>query len=92
MNTDKKKALQLLKTARGQTEAIINMLEDDRYCVDIANQILAVNALMKKANLVILKQHIEHCVVSAFEEGVKEEQDKKIEEVIKIMNRIMDSK
>lgn len=92
MNDDKKKAMQLLKTAKGQTEAIIKMLEEDRYCVDIANQILAVNGLMKKANLAILKQHMEHCVVSAFQEGSEDEKSVKIDEVIKIMNKVMSGK
>lgn len=54
MNDGKKKALKNLKTARGQIDTVINMLEDDRYCIDVANQILAVNGLLKKANLEIL--------------------------------------
>ena len=39
MNDERKKALQSLKTARGQIEGIIKMIEDDRYCIDISNQI-----------------------------------------------------
>ena len=68
MNDGRKKALKNLKTARGQIDTVIKMLEDDWYCIDVANQILAVNGLLKKANLEILKQHINHCVKEAFEE------------------------
>lgn len=89
MNDGKKKALKNLKTARGQIDTVINMLEDDRYCIDVANQILAVNGLLKKANLEILKQHINHCVKEAFEEGAGEE---KVDEVIKVVSRLMDNK
>lgn len=89
MNDGKKKALKNLKTARGQIDTVINMLEDERYCIDIANQILAVNGLLKKANLEILKQHINHCVKEAFEEGAGEE---KVDEVIKVVSRLMDNK
>jgi DNA-binding FrmR family transcriptional regulator len=89
MNDGKKKALKNLKTARGQIDTVINMLEDERYCIDVANQILAVNGLLKKANLEILKQHINHCVKEAFEEGAGEE---KVDEVIKVVNRLMDNK
>ena len=38
MKGDKKKTLQLLRTARGQIDGIIKMIEDDRYCIDISNQ------------------------------------------------------
>ena len=49
MNDEKKKALQSLKTARGQIDGIIKMIEDDRYCIDIANQLMAVQSLIKKS-------------------------------------------
>jgi len=55
MSEERKKALQLLKTARGQIDGIIKMIEEGRYCIDISNQILASQALLKKSNLEILK-------------------------------------
>ncbi len=58
MNEERKKALQALKTARGQIDGIINMIEEERYCIDISNQILAAQSLVKKANMLILKQHL----------------------------------
>ena len=39
--------INLLKTARGQIEGIIKMVEDDRYCVDVSKQILAVSSAIK---------------------------------------------
>jgi DNA-binding FrmR family transcriptional regulator len=87
MNLEKVKALQALKTSKGQIEGIIKMMEDGRYCVDISNQIIAAQALLKKANLLILKQHMHHCVV----EAVKQDNgDKKIDEIIEILSKIMD--
>ena len=53
MNDERKKALQKIKTARGQLDGIIRMMEEGRYCIDISNQISASTALLKKAN-----QHI----------------------------------
>ncbi|MGL4607418.1 MAG: metal-sensing transcriptional repressor [Eubacteriaceae bacterium] len=76
--------LNLLKTARGQLDAVINMINDDRYCIDISNQILAVQALLKKSNLEILKKHMNHCLKEAFEDGKGES---KIEELIYILNK-----
>ena len=54
MNQEKQQALQALKTARGQIDGIIKMIEDGRYCIDISNQILASSAMLKRANLLIL--------------------------------------
>ena len=84
MNEQKKKALTLLKTSRGQIEAVINMIEDGRYCIDISNQILAAKGLLEKANLNILEQHIKSCVKEAITEG---EGDQKIDEIINILSK-----
>ena len=81
---DKKQVLNLLKTARGQVEGIIRMVEDNRYCVDISKQILSVQALLKKANLKTIDQHIRHCVQEAFIQGNGEE---KIDEVIELIDK-----
>jgi DNA-binding FrmR family transcriptional regulator len=83
MNADKD-VLNLLKTSKGQIEGIIKMIEDERYCVDVSKQILAVQALLKKANMKILDQHIKHCVKNAFVEG---NGDEKVDEIIDIINK-----
>jgi DNA-binding FrmR family transcriptional regulator len=85
LNTQKKQALQALKTAQGQIEATIKMIEEGRYCVDVSNQILATQSLLKKANLLILKQHMDHCVTEAFEQGNGRE---KIDEIMAILAKV----
>lgn len=87
MNPEKKQALQALKTARGQIDGIIRMIEDGRYCIDISNQIFASSAMLKRANLLILKQHLNHCVLEAAEQGQGGE---KIDEIIEILSKVMD--
>lgn len=89
MNPEKKKALKYLRSGRTQLDMVISMLEQEKYCIDIANQILAVDGLLRKANLEILEQHLNHCVKQAFEQGSGEE---KVEEVMKVISRIMDAK
>ena len=86
MNQEKIKALQALKTSKGQIEGIIKMLEEERYCLDISNQIMAAESLLKKANLLILKQHLSHCVKAAVLSNNGEE---KIEEIIELLSKIM---
>jgi len=86
MNSDQKKALQSLKTAKGQIEATIKMMEDGRYCVDISNQILAAQSLLKKADLLIIRQHMNHCVREAFENDKGSE---KIDEVMELLAKVI---
>lgn len=83
-STTKQQVLNLLKTARGQIAGIIKMVEEDRYCVDISKQILAVQAQLKKTNLKIIDQHIKHCVKEAFAQG---NGDEKVEEIIELIDK-----
>ena len=86
MNEERKKALQSLKTAKGQIDGIIKMIEEERYCIDISNQIVAAQALLKRSNLLILKQHLNHCVKQAVING---ESDEKIDEIMTILEKAM---
>ncbi len=83
---DSRKALDLLKTARGQVDAIIRMVDDDRYCIDVSKQIHAAMALLKKANVVILKQHMDTCVKDAI---LSNKGNEKIEEIAHILDRYL---
>lgn len=81
-SAESQKALNLLKTARGQVDAAIRMMEEDRYCIEVSKQILAAAALLKKSNLVVLRQHIDTCVKDAVQTGKGQE---KIEEIALIL-------
>lgn len=85
MNKEQEKAYRLLKTARGSVDATVAMLENNRYCIDISHQIASVQGLLKKANLLILKQHMNHCVKDAFLEGQGEE---KVDELMKVLDKL----
>ena len=85
MKADKRQTTTLLKTAKGQIEGIIKMVDEDRYCIDIYNQVLAVQSLLKKVNKEILQAHMQSCVADAFEEGKEEE---KINELLTLLDKI----
>lgn len=86
MNSDKEKAILSLKTCKGQVEGILKMIDDDRYCIDISNQIIAAQSLLKKANMLILKQHITHCVKDALKNG---DGEGKVDEVMDVISKII---
>lgn len=82
--------LRLLKTARGQIDGIIKMVESDQYCMDIVNQIMASDAILRKTMKIVLHGHISGCVRDAFSgNGANEaEQEKKIDEIISVITRL----
>ena len=67
MKADQQKVTRLLKTARGQIDGILRMVEEDRYCIDISNQMLRTQALLGTINAEVLTSHLDHCVRHAFE-------------------------
>lgn len=87
MQADKTKVLRLLKTARGQMDGVIKMVEEDKYCIDVAHQILAAQAILRKANREILLAHARHCVARAFDKNGAAAREK-AEEMIGIIDKI----
>ena len=86
MMADHDKILRLLKTARGQLDGIIRMVDEDRYCIDISTQVMATEALLKRANREILSAHLEHCVKDSANAS---EREQKIDEFVDTLGRIL---
>ncbi|MDD4323942.1 MAG: metal-sensing transcriptional repressor [Eubacteriales bacterium] len=86
MKADYDKNMNMLKTARGQLDGLIRMLEEDRYCIDISNQLLATIAILKKVNTDVLVSHLEHCVRESFDSD--QEKDDKIHEIQAIIKKL----
>jgi len=76
-----------LKTARGQIEGTIKMIEDDRYCIDISTQLLAVISLLKKANTTVVNKHIETCIREAIDSGNVDEKIDELETLMKYIEK-----
>lgn len=86
MQADSTKVLHQLKIARGQLDGIIKMAEDDKYCVDISNQVLATIAVLKRVNHEILQAHIRGCVADALH---TDEPNEKVEEALALLKKLM---
>jgi DNA-binding FrmR family transcriptional regulator len=87
MRADHKQVAQILKTARGQIDGILKMVDDDRYCIDISNQLLATEALLKKTNRIVLAAHMKNCVKEAFD--TTGDVDQKIEEILRLIDKLV---
>ena len=86
MKADKADITRSIKIARGQLDGILRMIEEDRYCVDISNQLLATQALLKRVNQEILRAHIRGCV----REGLHtDEPNPKLEEALQLLEKLV---
>lgn len=86
MMADEKKIARMLKTARGQLDGILKMVEEDRYCVEISQQVMATEALLNRVNREILTAHLRGCVKQAITMEAREE---KVEELISTLDKIL---
>ena len=87
MKADHAQVTRLLKTARGQIDGILKMVEEDRYCLEVSSQIMAAQSILKKANRTVLKAHMNSCVKEAVESGDPEE---KLEELAALLDKLAD--
>lgn len=86
MKANKSQITRLLKTAQGQINGILKMVEEDRYCVDISNQLMATQAILKRANKEIIGAHMKHCVYEAFN---NDDVEKKIDEMVGVIDQLL---
>lgn len=68
-DSHRRDVLNRLKTARGHLDGIIRMAEDDTYCPDLMKQLSAVQGSLERASRLVLRNHLETCVVAAVQAG-----------------------
>jgi DNA-binding FrmR family transcriptional regulator len=84
----KKNAFTRLKKIEGQIRGIMKMVDQEKYCIDIINQITAAEKALDGVAKNIMKRHIESCVTEAIIQGEGQKKiDELIETVFKISNR-----
>ncbi len=84
MQADSAQITRLLKTARGQLDGILKMVEEDRYCMDISHQLLATSAVLQRANREILQAHMKSCVREAVNTG----NESKLDELVELLDSL----
>ncbi|OGH23887.1 MAG: hypothetical protein A3J69_01080 [Candidatus Levybacteria bacterium RIFCSPHIGHO2_02_FULL_42_12] len=72
-----------LKIAQGHLKKVIQMVEDQEYCIDILHQSQAVQAALKETDAVILENHLKTCVADSISKGDKEKAIREIMDVFK---------
>ena len=88
MQANKAKLNQLIKNARGQLDGILKMIEEDAYCIDVSNQLMAADAILRRANREVLSAHLSGCVRQALESGETGQIEKKLEELDSVLEKL----
>lgn len=76
-----------LKIARGHLDKVVNMVEDQDYCIDVIHQSHAVQRALAEADSLILENHLKTCAADAIGKGRKDEAIAEIMNVLKKNNR-----
>jgi len=82
------KAVRRLRRIRGQVEGIEKMIASRRYCIDVVTQISAAEAALHKLAEVLLRNHIETCVLSAFRSSDRGEIRAKVGELMRVYGNL----
>ena len=82
--------LKRLRRIEGQVRGIQRMIEDDTYCIDILTQVSAATKALESMALVLLDEHIRHCVTDAIQAG-GDEADAKVSEASAAIARLVRS-
>jgi len=79
-----KDAVERLRRVEGQIRGIMKMIQERRYCIDVVLQVAAAEAALHKVGELILRNHIETCVMEAFRSGRKKEVQEKVDELMAV--------
>ena len=82
--------LKRLRRIEGQVRGIAKMVEDDKYCIDVLTQVSAATKALQSVALLLLDDHMGHCLVEAARAGGAE-QDVKLKEASEAIARLVRS-
>jgi DNA-binding FrmR family transcriptional regulator len=85
---DQQATVRRLRKIEGQVRGVVRMIEEERYCIDILQQINAIKAALTKAESEVLKAHAATCVDEAIESGNAEVQRRKFAELVRLFEGV----
>ena len=84
----KDKTIKRLNRVAGQVHGVARMIDEDRYCIEVLNQVQAIKATLARAESEILKAHAETCVENAIASGNEKNQREKVSELIDLFAKL----
>jgi DNA-binding FrmR family transcriptional regulator len=80
--------LKRLRSVAGHVNGISRMVEDDQYCIDVIHQIQAVQAALNKVSVMVLDDHMHHCVSDAIRSTDPQEGERVIGELREVFEAL----
>ena len=88
MKLEKDATIRRLNRIEGQVRGIARMIDEERYCMDILQQMQAIKSAFAKVEDAILKDHAATCVESAIASGDEGDQRNKFAELVDLFGRV----
>lgn len=80
----KKELVNRARSIQGHMGAVIRMLDEDAYCVDIIKQTQAIQKALDKLNALILEEHLNSCVTIAIRSNKPTERERVVNELMDV--------
>ena len=77
-----------LKKVEGQVRGIQKMIQNRRYCIDVVMQLAAAESALHRVSEIVLKNHLETCVLSAFRSNDEEDRRTKVDELMRVYSQL----
>lgn len=88
---DRSAVLARLRRIEGQVRGVQRMVADDTYCIDVLTQVSAINRALQSVAVLLLDDHLRHCVTTAIRSGDPSEADRIISEATRTVERLVRS-
>lgn len=82
----KERVIHRLQITSGHLKKVIQMVEDDTYCIHVIHQSQAIQKALKEIDNLTLEHHLKSCVIDAMKKG---KQDEAVKEVMQVFNKTM---
>ena len=86
MDEETIKLMNRLKSIEGHVRGVEKMMEDGAYCIDIVNQINAIQSALNKVSALVLDKHLHTCVTTAIRGDDLGERERVIDEIMGVFN------
>jgi len=88
MQLERSATIRRLNRIEGQVRGVARMIDEERYCIDVLQQIQAIRAAIGKVEEAVLKDHAATCVESAIASGDPSEQREKFSELVELLGKV----
>lgn len=82
---DKARVLARLRRIEGQVRGLQRMVEEDTYCIDVLTQVTAANRALQQVALLLLDEHVRHCVADDVRRGSEDRIDEAMAAIARLV-------